>query len=261
MNTTITPYLFGDHTIRTVMQGDEPWFVGSDVCAALGIDNPSMAINGNESTGNRGLDDDEKGRIMIHDTSSDRSAPQGRELLVVNEPGLYRLVFKSRKAEARIFQRWVYHEVLPMIRKHGAYSTFSPRQTAYLNMVRELIELGISPDQATKAALQVEKVDEREGRFIRLAKGRQETPKVPDEPNPIDALIDQMEPGRIYKLRELTPMLPADHPQLKSIKGRALETKVGQRLQRLVGFRRLIRIPGKNAAFMLPATDNVVPMS
>ena len=84
----------------------EPWFVAADVCRILEID----------KTQTRRLDDDEKGLYSIQTLGGEQ------DTVVVNEPGLYRLVFASRKPEAREFQRWVYHEVLPSIRKTGGYS-------------------------------------------------------------------------------------------------------------------------------------------
>ena len=96
-------------TVRTVIKGSEPWFVAADVCKALEIGNVSMALSR--------LYDDEKG-ISLTDT------PGGKqEMVIVNEPGLYSLVLGSRKPEAREFKRWITHEVIPSIRKHGMYAT------------------------------------------------------------------------------------------------------------------------------------------
>ena len=95
---------FGE--VRVVMIDGEPWFVAADVCRILEID----------KTQTRRLDDDEKGLYSIQTLGGEQ------DTVVVNEPGLYRLVFASRKPEAREFQRWVYHEVLPSIRKTGGYS-------------------------------------------------------------------------------------------------------------------------------------------
>jgi anti-repressor protein len=73
------------------------------------------------------LDDDEKGVSSIY-------TPGGKqEMIVINEPGLYALVLKSRKAEAKDFSRWVRHEVLPAIRKHGGYLTPAKMEEALLN--------------------------------------------------------------------------------------------------------------------------------
>ena len=93
--------------IRTISQGGEPWFVAADVCAALEIDR----------TQTRRLDDDEKGVCSIHTPGGEQ------EYQTVNEPGLYSLVLGSRKPEAKVFKRWITHEVIPTIRKHGMYAT------------------------------------------------------------------------------------------------------------------------------------------
>ncbi len=86
---------------------DEPWFVAVDVCNALSIGNPSDSI--------RSLDDDEVTLGTIEGSH--------RATNLINESGLYSLIFKSRKPEAKKFKRWVTHEVLPAIRKTGSYGT------------------------------------------------------------------------------------------------------------------------------------------
>ena len=99
---------FGE--VRTVLVNGEPWFVASDVCKALEIVNHKDAVSR--------LDDDEKSGVVLTD-------PHGREQVTncINEPGLYTLVLGSRKKEAKAFKRWITHEVVPSIRKHGAYMT------------------------------------------------------------------------------------------------------------------------------------------
>ena len=101
---------FGD--IRAVMIDDEPWLVAVDVCNALEIGNPSQALTR--------LKNNEKMTITNNEGHSGKRGG-AQKLNLVNEPGLYRLIFTSRKAEAEKFQNWVYHEVLPSIRKTGAY--------------------------------------------------------------------------------------------------------------------------------------------
>jgi len=95
--------------VRTVLKDGEPWFVAADVCRALEIGDTHKAVER--------LDDDEKGRSLIPTLGGEQ------ELLIVNEPGLYTLVLGSRKQEARAFKRWITHEVIPSIRKHGGYLT------------------------------------------------------------------------------------------------------------------------------------------
>ena len=94
-------------TVRTVSIDGEPWFVANDVCAILEIDR----------TQTRRLEDDEKGVCLIHTLGGDQ------KMSIVNEFGLYSLILRSRKPEAREFRRWITHEVIPTIRRHGMYAT------------------------------------------------------------------------------------------------------------------------------------------
>ena len=105
-----TVYAFSSTDLRVILIKNEPWFVAKDVCNALSIVNTQDAV--------RGLDDDEKDGVGITDS-------MGRDQVttVINESGLYSLIFKSRKPEAKKFKRWVTHEVLPAIRKTGSYGT------------------------------------------------------------------------------------------------------------------------------------------
>lgn len=99
---------FEDHLVRLVEVEGEIWFVGKDVCAVLGIQKHHQALET--------LDDDERGTCNV-------GTPRGEQsMIVVSEPGVYRLVFRSRKPEAERFKRWLAHEVLPQIRRTGAYS-------------------------------------------------------------------------------------------------------------------------------------------
>lgn len=96
--------------VRTVTIDGEPWFVAADVCSVLEIGNPTQAA--------ARLDDDEVTLI----------SNEGRPTNVVSEAGLFSLILGSRKPEARAFKRWVTHEVLPSIRRTGAYAVETPEQ-------------------------------------------------------------------------------------------------------------------------------------
>ena len=112
MNNEITPFDFRGHNVRVLTDDqDEPWFIAKDVCAVLGLDNVTNAL--------RALDDDEKSNF----TNCNVAQNGGRAPLIVSESGFYKLVLRSRKPVAKEFQRWVTHEVLPNIRRHGAYMT------------------------------------------------------------------------------------------------------------------------------------------
>jgi len=99
---------FSTTDLRVILIDNEPWFFASDVCQALSIVNYNDAV--------RNLDDDEKDGIGITDSIGRRQTAS-----IINEAGLYCLIFKSRKPEAKTFKRWVTHEVLPAIRKTGGY--------------------------------------------------------------------------------------------------------------------------------------------
>lgn len=103
-------FAFDSSAVRVVMRDSEPWFVASDVCDALGLDNATMAL--------KRLDDDEQALISIEGLS--RGNDQAN---VINESGLYSLILGSRKPEAKRFKKWVTSEVLPTIRKTGRYET------------------------------------------------------------------------------------------------------------------------------------------
>ncbi len=102
--------------IRTTCIDGEPWFAVIDVCRALEIGNPTAAL--------RRLDSDEKMTLNLSKGHKDQRG--GAQMLnIVNEPGLYTLILKSRKPEAQAFRRWIVHEVIPSIRKNGGYITDS----------------------------------------------------------------------------------------------------------------------------------------
>ena len=92
--------------VRTLNLNGEPWFVAVDVCSVLDLSNPTIAVSR--------LDEDERAKFNL--------GRQG-DATIVNEPGLYTLVLGSRKPKAKAFKRWITHEVIPAIRKHGVYIT------------------------------------------------------------------------------------------------------------------------------------------
>ena len=95
-------------------ENEQYWFAGIDVCKILSLENPTQTVES--------LDDDEKKLDYIIDSSG-----QQRKTWTINEFGLYSLVLKSRKPEAKEFKRWITHEVLPAIRKAGRYTTEEER--------------------------------------------------------------------------------------------------------------------------------------
>ena len=124
-------------SVRVVEIENEPWFVGKDVAEALGYSDTSDAIK-------RHVDNDDKLTRRFTDSG------QSREMYVINESGLYSLVLSSKLESAKKFKRWVTAEVLPSIRKHGAYMT---EQT--------LEEALTSPDFLIKLATQLKEAKEQ----------------------------------------------------------------------------------------------------
>lgn len=127
MTAPIIPFKYAEaRELRTVTIEGEPWFVANDVAAILDMGNihSSLAL----------LDDDERG---VH-TVETPSSPQ--QMAVVSEAGLYSLILRSRKTEAKAFKRWVTHTVLPEIRKTGAYGTARALPQDYASALRALAD-------------------------------------------------------------------------------------------------------------------------
>lgn len=109
MSNELQVFSYNGYQLRTVLINGDVWFVAKDVCDILDIQN----IRQNTAT----LDEDEKGVCKIY-------TPGGlQDMTIISESGLYTLTLRSNKDEAKPFKRWVTHEVLPSIRKHGAYIT------------------------------------------------------------------------------------------------------------------------------------------
>lgn len=111
---------FKGHQIRTVTINDEPYFVGNDVSTILGYSNYRNAVANH-------VDNEDKQRTQIE------YAGQKREVTVINESGLYSLILSSKLPQAKEFKHWVTSEVLPTIRKHGAYMTPEKIEEVLLN--------------------------------------------------------------------------------------------------------------------------------
>lgn len=97
-------FIYSGAQLRTIQQPDGLWWVLRDVCEVLGLSNPTVVASR--------LEDDERAKFSL--------GRQG-EAIIINEPGLYSVILRSDKPEAKAFKRWVVHEVLPSIRKNGSY--------------------------------------------------------------------------------------------------------------------------------------------
>jgi prophage antirepressor-like protein len=113
-------FTYNSTEVRTVEMNGEPWFVLKDVCEVLGIADHKVTA--------RRLETDEVCQTPLTD-----SMGRQQETTVINESGLYNVILRSDKPEAKPFRKWVTSEVLPSIRKHGAYMTPETLQAAILN--------------------------------------------------------------------------------------------------------------------------------
>ena len=145
MENALQVFEYKGANVRTIERDGEAWFVAKDVCDVLEIADYHQAVEA--------LDDDERGRYSV-------PTPGGNQLMTaISEPGLYALVLKSRKPEAKEFSRWVRHEVLPAIRQHGGYLTPAKMEEALLNpdvIIRLAQALKAEREKVTALTEQVE---------------------------------------------------------------------------------------------------------
>ena len=132
--------------MRMIKQNDEYWFVADDICDILRLTNSREAINS--------LADDEKSTVRISDGTSKLGG--NPNMNVINEPGVYRLVFRSNKPEAEHFKRWIFHEVLPSLCETGSYNEKSRSRRMFTDKfytANELAtELNMSEDDIKQLA-------------------------------------------------------------------------------------------------------------
>lgn len=143
---------FKGNNVRTVQIDNEPYFVGNDVANVLGYSRSRKAIQDH-------VDNDDKCDVPIQDAIG-----RNQNTTVINESGLYSLILSSKLPTAKEFKHWVTSEVLPTIRKHGAYLTDS----AIKNTLTD-------PDYLIKLATQLK--SEREGRLIAERQAKEMKPK------------------------------------------------------------------------------------
>lgn len=145
--------------VRVVTVDGDPWFVAADVCAVLAIRNNRDAL--------AGLDDDERG-VATTDTPG---GPQ--QMTTVNEPGLYSLILRSRKPEAKAFKRWVTHDVLPEIRRTGSYQA-APAHPLPRTFSEALRELADAVEQRDAAEARIAELQPAADAWEKLAEAKGE---------------------------------------------------------------------------------------
>jgi prophage antirepressor-like protein len=132
----LTPFMFDDAPVRSLSRDGDPWFVAADVCRAIGLTNSRKAV--------AVLDDEEKG-VTLSDTLGGR-----QEMTIISESGLYALILRSRKAVTpgtlqHRFRKWITAEVIPALRKTGAYRPQpapARRSSAEVDLLRDLAVTG-----------------------------------------------------------------------------------------------------------------------
>ena len=150
MNNKIQRFDFRGASLRTLTdEAGEPWFVLKDCMSILDLGNPTETV--------KMFDDDEFSTTEVIDSIGRR-----QQAYIISEPGLYRLVMRSRKPEAKEFQRWVTHEVLPQIRKTGGYIP-----TADVDDDMTILAKAVMIGQRTMEA-QKQKIAEQQTRIVEL---------------------------------------------------------------------------------------------
>lgn len=147
-NSSVVTFSFESQDLRVITLNGDPWFVAKDICNSLGVDTRNLR---------RDLDEEEIQTLNLRGS--------GRDSLIINESGLYSLILRSRKPEAKRFKKWVTSEVLPSIRKHGGYMT--PEK------VEEVLS---DPDTIIKLATNLK--EERAKRIEAEQRIEQDRPKV-----------------------------------------------------------------------------------
>lgn len=194
----LVPFCFGERIVRAFADDSgNPWFVAKDVCNILELENVTKALYG--------LDDDEVADLTISEVSSNR-VKQNRNVNTISESGLYALVFRSRKPEAKAFSKWVRSEVLPAIRKTGRYEKHAgkaakvelpPEMPTEALALKPAMRQKLMRDAIRLASLDSGGIDQAVLWFGRLCRTVAATPPAPP-----------LGPGKGAGL--LLPVLPAD---------------------------------------------------
>lgn len=134
----LTPFSYGAHQVRTILIDGEPWFVAADICSALELDHVHKALDR--------VDQADRTQIPV------RSGGQHRPMWTVNESGMYELIIRSDKPEARKFRRWITSEVVPAIRKTGRYEVAADPQWQIPQSYAAALELAALQARELEAA-------------------------------------------------------------------------------------------------------------
>lgn len=131
MEKALQAFSYNDNLVRTTEVDGEIWFVAKDVCNILELTNPTEAL--------KALDEDERSTLRITEGTSPKGG--NPNMNIISEPGLYKLIFTSRKEEAKNFTRWVTHDLLPSIRRTGSYSVNNILSPKEMELKRNALDL------------------------------------------------------------------------------------------------------------------------
>lgn len=148
---------FNGKQVRTIILDSEPFFVGKDVADILGYSRADNAIRSH-------VDDDDK---LMHQFSA---SGQNRNMIIINESGLYSLILASKLPQAKEFKKWITSEVLPAIRKHGGYLTDRMIEQALLNpdtIIKLATDLKQEREKSSRLELELEQAQEQ-ARYLDL---------------------------------------------------------------------------------------------
>lgn len=148
---------FNGKQVRTIILDSEPFFVGKDVADILGYSRADNAIRSH-------VDDDDK---LMHQFSA---SGQNRNMIIINESGLYSLILASKLPQAKEFKKWITREVLPAIRKHGGYLTDRMIEQALLNpdtIIKLATDLKQEREKSSRLEIELEQAQEQ-ARYLDL---------------------------------------------------------------------------------------------
>lgn len=219
-------------SVRVVEKDGDPWFVARDVCEALGFD------DGDTNRAVAGLDEDEKATpLKISGLNNLRGLR--KDAILISEPGLYALVLRSNKPEAKVFKRWITHDVIPTIRKTGSYS-LAPR--SYAEALRALAaEVEVREAVEAQKALAENQRDEAIRTKAEIGNRREATAMATASAatRKVGVLEDKLGLGRNYKQVKAIPWLLdefADCPSMYQQVGKrlsALSQRLGYKTERI----------------------------
>lgn len=178
--------------VRVLEKDGEPWFVAKDVCQCLDLDLDSGA---------RGLDEDEKDLHIVQTLGG------GQKMSIISEAGMYSLILRSRKKEAKEFKRWVTHDILPSIRKTGSYSMAPKTYAEALRALAAEVEMREAVEQQKQLA---ERQRDEAIRTKAEIGNRREATAMATASAAVrqrDALADRMGEGRKWKTVKAIPWL------------------------------------------------------